>query len=69
MLLAEIAPVDVLADVPKPTLFCRFILVNKLCGVSSIPLLSTLQYSRVLLAPGVVMRGCPSVATDFVGPF
>jgi hypothetical protein len=32
-------------------------------GVSSLPMLSALQYSSVLSAPSVVMTGCPSALT------
>lgn len=63
--------VDIVAvpvDGPELTLFCRFICANMFRGDSTIPLLSTLQYSNVLLVPGVVICGCPYVATDFVGP-
>lgn len=60
--------VDMLVEASVVGLFSNLIPVNMLCGNSSMPLLSTLQYPKVLLVPSVVICGCPSVATLLTDP-
>ncbi len=45
-----------------------FMLVKTLCGASSLPTLSTLQYSSLLFKPLTVICGCPFAFTVFVSP-
>jgi len=63
---ADEADVAEVTDVADAT--CNLIPVSILWGDSAIPVASTLQYSRVLFMPFVVMRGWPSVATLSTGP-